>query len=89
VQDKLQTEGASSVLIEVGDIEIEIRRSNKAVPVRSKSVSHRLNNPEKHKLNGEKPKTSQAYWDYSPLHGETGFLRCNVLVLQTNDTWHL
>jgi hypothetical protein len=60
----------SSVLIEIGDIEIEIRRSNKAIPVRSRSVAQRMNESERKKKSEEKLKTPQSYWDYSTLHGE-------------------
>ncbi len=62
----------SSVLIEMGDIEIEIeiRRSNKAIPGRSRSVAHRMNGSDRKKKSEEKLKTSQSYWDYSTFYGE-------------------
>ncbi|CAF0909723.1 unnamed protein product [Adineta ricciae] len=66
---QVQTGLLSSILIELGDIEIEIRRSKKALETRSKSLNHRLNELGKSKKNGEKSKPSQAHWDYSPLFG--------------------
>ncbi|CAF1273650.1 unnamed protein product [Adineta steineri] len=67
--DQTQSMMFPSVLIDMGDIEIEIRRTNKPTPVRSKSVASRMYEHGKQKKIEEKPKTSQSYWDYSTLHG--------------------
>jgi hypothetical protein len=48
-------------------IEIEIRRSTKSIPARSRSVSNRTNDHDK------KSKTEQSYWDYSSLYGKKIF----------------
>jgi hypothetical protein len=62
--------GFPSILIEISGIEIEIRGTNKTIPVRSKSVTHRIGDYDKKLKAEEKFKTSQTYWDYSILHGK-------------------
>jgi hypothetical protein len=53
-------------------MEIEIRRTNRTVPVRSKSVSYRINDYEK------KIKSSQSHWDYSSLYGKNVLIRKKI-----------
>ncbi len=54
-------------------IEIEIRQSNKTIPVRSRSVNRMNDYGKKIKIE-EKFKTSESYWDYSNLHGKNFFV---------------
>jgi hypothetical protein len=54
-------------------IEIEIRQSNKIIPVRSRSVNRMSDYGKKIKIE-EKFKTSESYWDYSNLHGKKFFV---------------
>ncbi len=58
-----------SISIEFSGLEIEIRRTNRTGPVRSKSVSNRINDYEK------KIKSSQSHWDYSNLYGKDTLIR--------------
>ena len=57
----------------MGDLEIEIRRSTKIRPVRSRSVAHGMDENGRQKKSVEKLKISQSHWDYSDLLGEKGF----------------
>ncbi|CAF4593137.1 unnamed protein product, partial [Rotaria sp. Silwood2] len=68
--DQTESTAFSSILVEMGGIEIEIRRAKKKTPVRSASVTYRQNNHNKKTKAEEKLKLSQPpYWDYSMLYG--------------------
>ncbi len=72
----------TSILIEMGDIEIQIRRSTKtankynkkesisATPVKSPSITYQNGDQEKKNTAEEKPASNQTYWDYSVTHGK-------------------
>ncbi|CAF1629380.1 unnamed protein product [Rotaria magnacalcarata] len=65
----------ASILIEMGDFEIEVRRSQKKTSRRSTSVTHRLNNHNRQTKAEEKCKIPPLPWDYSILHGPTMWCR--------------
>jgi len=68
----------------MGGIEIEIRRSNKIIPIRSKSVTHRIGDHERKTAADEKLKSSQSHWDYSTLHGKNIFFHSSNSILEEN-----
>lgn len=72
----------TSILIEIGDIEIQIRRSTKSTQEYEKetsittikhpsAITYQNGVPEKQNIsNDEKPTANLNYWDYSLTHGK-------------------
>lgn len=73
IYDLHESSTVSSILIEMGGMEIAIRRSEKRTGLRSKSVTPRTETRENKFEAHELLKPSESVWDYSMLHGKITF----------------
>lgn len=80
VQNQSQSLLLTSILIEIGDIEIQIRRSTKSkneykkenilsTSTQSPSITFHNGDQQKKPITEEKPNANPEYWDYSVTHG--------------------
>ncbi|CAF3771005.1 unnamed protein product [Rotaria socialis] len=80
VQNQSQSLLVTSILIEIGDIEIQIRRSTKSkneyrkenilsTSTQSPAITFHNGDQQKEPITEEKPNANPEYWDYSVIHG--------------------
>ena len=77
IQEQSQSLLLTSILIDMGDLEIQIRRSTKSAEsykrrdnAKSPSITYQYGNQEQKKILDEKPVINPPYWDYSASHGK-------------------